>query len=69
MVKSLNDADMVTGRRSAVKSFVAKAGLAAAVLATGVVLTAGTASASDARNQTDTDSGPNSDYRAQTDHD
>jgi hypothetical protein len=63
MTKSLRDDDMLTSRRAALRSFAAKTGLAAALIAGAVIGSTGTASAaSDARNQTDTDTG-------QTDHD
>lgn len=70
VVKTLNDAQMVSSRRVAMKSFAVKAGLAAAVVASGVIAAAGpAAAASDKRNQTDTDTGPRSDAVAQTDSD
>lgn len=70
MTKSLNDSDMINSRRAAIKTFAAKAGLAAAVIATGVAFAASpAAAASDKRNQTDTDTGRASDDVAQTDQD
>lgn len=70
MTKTLNDSDMITSRRAVIKTFAAKAGLAAAVVATGVALASSpAAAASDKRNQTDTDTGSHSDDVAQTDHD
>lgn len=69
MVKSLNDSDMFTTRRAAIKSFAAKAGLAAAVVAGGTMMAVSPAAASDRRNQTDHDEGRSSDAVAQTDSD
>ena len=66
MTKTLNDAEMVSTRRAAMKSFALKAGLAAAVVAAGVATAAAPAAASDRRNQTDNDRG---DAQAQTDND
>lgn len=70
MTKSLNDSDMLTTRRAAIRSFAAKTGLAAAIVASGVALASSpAAAASDKRNQTDTDTGRASDDVAQTDTD
>lgn len=69
MTKSLSDNDMLTTRRTALRSFAAKTGLAAALIAGAVIGSTGTASASDRRNQTDNDTGRNSDDVSQTDHD
>lgn len=66
MTKTLNDADIVTTRRTAMKSWALKAGLAAAVAAAGVAASTAPASASDRRNQTDNDRG---DAQSQTDND
>ena len=65
-MKSLNDSQIVSGRRAAIKSFAAKAGLAAAVLVTGAVLAAQPAAASDRHSQTDHD---DADRVNQTDND
>ncbi len=69
MTKTLNDTDIIAKRRDVIKSFAARAGLVAAVVAGGVALLGTPASASDAHAQTDTDQGAHSDYREQTDHD
>lgn len=70
MTKSLNDSDMLTSRRAALRSFAAKTGLTAALVAGAVIGSTGTAAAgSDRRNQTDNDTGRGSDYVGQTDND
>ena len=70
MTKSLNDSDIQTTRRAALRSFAARAGLTAALITGAVIGSTGTAHAgSDRRNQTDNDTGRGSDYVGQTDND
>jgi hypothetical protein len=66
---TLNDSDMVSGRRAAMKSMLAKTGLAVGVIATAVAAASTSAHASDRRNQTDHDTGRGSDEVGQTDND
>ena len=65
-MKTLEDSQIVSGRRAAIKSFAAKTGLVAAVLVTGAVLATQPALASDRHSQTDHDT---ADAVNQTDND
>lgn len=65
---SLSETDMVSGRRAALRSMLAKTGIVAAAVVTAVA-TASTAQAADRRSQTDHDTGRGSDEIGQTDND
>ena len=69
-IMTLTDADMTSTRRVAVKTLLAKAGLAVGALAIAVTIgSTGAHAASDRAEQTDRDTGRGSDAAAQTDRD
>jgi len=65
---SLSETDMVSGRRAALRSMLAKTGIVAAAVVTAAVA-ATPAQAADRHNQTDHDTGRGSDEVGQTDND
>ena len=65
---SLSETDMVSGRRAALRSMIAKTGIVAAAVVTAAVA-ATPAHAADRHSQTDHDTGRGSDEVNQTDND
>ncbi len=65
---SLTETDMISGRRAALRSMLAKTGIVAAAVVTAAA-TVSTAHAADRHSQTDHDTGRGSDEVNQTDND